>query len=451
MRSFLALAAIVLASAPARADGPPSAPPAAVEAIFAGIQGAESPGAAVLVARDGRVVLEKAWGLANIELDVPNTTQTRFRIASVTKPFTALAVLMLEERGRLRLDDPVSRYLPEYPHAARLTIRHLLTHTGGLPDFVSVEQSGEMPLESEPGTRLGYTNTGYALLGRIVERVAGEPYAAFLAREVFGPLGMRSTGVDHSAAILKGRAAGYVRGDDGTLRNVPLGDPGPEPFAGGLSSTVGDLYALVRGLEEGAVVRPETVERAWTPVMLPPGRPGAYGFGWMMDTYRGLREVAHGGDIDGYNAWLAIYPEARCTIVVLSNLSMHARMALPTAADIGHRLADIYLADSLGPAEVRTVTLEADTLDRYVGRYRVEAPQTILNVAGDVFTITREGERLMGQDRTMKAPLRAESETVFASTVAPITITFVVDGSGRASEAIVSLARLREFRIVRIE
>lgn len=452
MRSCIPLVLLTLLTPATRAEDP--APPThatAVDALFAAVEGTEAPGAAVLVARDGRVLLEKAWGLANIELGVPNTPQTRFRIASVTKPFTAIAVLMLEDEGRLHLDDPVSRYLPDYPHGARLTVRHLLTHTGGLPDFVSVEQSGQMPLESDPGARLNYSNTGYALLGRIVERVTGESYGSFLATRLFEPLHMTATGIDDPKTITKHRAAGYIRGDAGALLSVPLGDPGDEPFAGGLSSTVGDLYRLVRGLEQGTVLRRETLRRAWTPVVLPPGRPGAYGLGWMTGSYRGLREVGHGGDIDGYNAWLAVYPEARCTIVVLSNLSMHARTPLPPAADLGHRIADVYLADRLAPAQVRQVTLSAATLDRYVGRYRLEAPQTVLNVAGEVFTITRDGDSLFGEDRTMKAPLRAESDTVFASTVAPITITFAVDANGNAREGIVSLAGLREFRITRIE
>jgi D-alanyl-D-alanine carboxypeptidase len=453
MRRFVVVTLVILGVGAVRAEGPSTPDHApAVDALFAPVRDGDAPGAAVLVARDGRILLERAWGLAHLELEVPNTPQTRFRIGSVTKPFTALAVLLLEEQGLLRIDEPVSRYLPDYPHGSRVTIRHLLTHTGGLPDFVSVEQSGQMPLDAEPGTRLNYTNTGYALLGRIVERVSGESYAQFLARRLFTPLGLDSTGVDDPSAIIKHRAAGYVRGPAGALENVQLGDPGAEPFAGGLSSTVGDLYKLARGLDAGTVLRRDTIERAWTPVALPGGRTGAYGLGWTVKTYRGLREVGHGGDIDGYNAWLAIYPDARCTVVVLSNLSMHARGPLPPAADLGRRIADIYLADRLAPDEPPVdLTLPTATLDRYVGRYRVDAPQAIRNVAGDVFTISRDGDRLFGQDRTMRVPLRAESETVFASPAAPVRLSFVVGADGRAREAIVVLADLREFRVVRID
>lgn len=453
MRNVLLVVALTLvpAAAPTGAAPAPQDPEAAVDALFAGATGGDAPGAAVLVARDGRILVEKAYGLASLELRAPNTPETRFRIGSVTKPFTAMAVLMLYEAGRLNLDETVAQHLPDYPHGARITIRQLLSHTSGLPDFVSIDESGRLPLESEPGTRLNYSNTGYGLLGRIIERTAGQPYAEFLQARLFAPLGMTDTGVDIPRSITRGRAAGYLRDGSGALVNAPQGDFGAEPFAGGLSSTVRDLYRFVRGLEDGAVLRPATVTAAWTPVTLPPGRAGAYGLGWMIGSFRGLREIAHGGDIEGFNAWLAVYPDAGATIIVLSNLSMHAGTPLPPAAQLGHRLALLYLADVMEPQEAIPVSLAPEVLDRHAGRYRLEAPRTVLDIAGEELTIVREGSQLFARDRTMTTPLVAASATVFTSTLAPVTITFLVDGEGRTREALLSFAGLREFRAIRID
>lgn len=423
-----------------------------IDALFASLEGKQTPGAAVLVVRDGMVVHRAAYGLANVELGVPNTPETVFRIASVTKPFTAMAVLQLCERGRLGLDDRLSRFLPDFPGAAEITVRHLLTHTAGVPDFVSFEEARTRPLESRPGERLNYSNIGYEMLGRIIEAVSGSSYEAYLAENIFRPLQMSHTGVDSRRRIIPGRAAGYQPDGKGGFTNADYTEPGKVPAAGGLYSTVDDLLRWDQALDSGALIKPETVAAAFKPATLNSGRQVGYGFGWMLGTHRGLREVGHGGDISGYNASITRYPDLRLTVIVLSNMTMRPAGPIPTAGDLARRIAEILLADRMQPEQPSPdVQVAPAILDDYIGRYRLEAPRIILENAGEFFAFAREGSRLVGLAGTAKVPLFAESETTFYSKLMPAKITFLRNDAGKVTEFILVLAGLREYRAVRIE
>lgn len=423
-----------------------------VDALFAPLDGKQTPGAAVLVVRDGAVVHRAAYGLANVELGVPNRPETVFRIASVTKTFTAMAILQLCERGRLGLDDRLSRFLPEFPGATEITVRHLMTHTAGVPDFVSFEEAKTRPPESRPGERLNYSNIGYEMLGRIIEAVSGLSYEAYLAENIFRPLQMSHTGVDSRRRIIPGRAAGYQPDGKGGFTNADYTEPGKIPAAGGLYSTVDDLLRWDQALDSGALVSPETVAAAFKPATLNSGRQVGYGFGWMLATHRGLREVGHGGDISGYNASIARYPDLRFTVIVLSNMTMRPAGPIPTAGDLARRIAEILLADRMQPEQpAPDVQVAPSILDDYVGRYRLEAPRIILENAGEFFAFAREGSRLVGQAGPAKVPLFAESETTFYSKVMPAKITFLRNDAGKVTEFILVLGGLREYRAVRIE
>jgi CubicO group peptidase (beta-lactamase class C family) len=233
-----------------------------VDALFQCVTGVDAPGAAVLVAQNGTILLAKGYGYANIEHRVPNTPQTRFRLASVTKSVTAAAILHLLDAGKLSLDDRVAKYLPDMPHADQITIRHLLTHTSGL------QTAEKDPLEFTPGEHLNYSNTGYQVLGRIIEKVAGLSYEDYLRAGVFGPLGMQDSGADHYAPISLNRASGYDRdGRDGYVNAWP-GDMGEAFSAGGLYSTVEDLYRFDQALINGKLLKPETAAAAFSPARL---------------------------------------------------------------------------------------------------------------------------------------------------------------------------------------
>jgi CubicO group peptidase (beta-lactamase class C family) len=440
-----------VAFAGAEASASPPAPTEKIDQIFAPVAGKDLPGAAVVVVKDGIVVHSKAYGLSSIELGVPNTTRTKFRLASVSKSFTALAVLRLVEQGRLHLDDPLARYVPDFVGGDQIKIHHLLTHTAGLPDFVSFEEASRMPRDSAPGERLNYSNIGYLALGRVIEKVTGQSYESDLREAIFAPLGMNDTGVDRRPALEKGRASGYVIGPEGALVNAEYSDTASEPAAGGLYSTAEDMTRWIQALLAGRIVSPATFEEATTPVTLADGHRGGYGYGFMLAPFRGLREVAHGGDISGFNTYFALYPEERLAVVVLSNVGMRPPGPLPTAGDLVHRIVELMAGDRLGPEWPEVVKISTSLLDRYVGRYRLEVPPAVAAVMGDAVEISREGGRVFAEAKQTRVELFAESETAFFAKEGPgVRITFTPAAEGAAREGVLSLMGLREFRLRRL-
>ena len=421
-------------------------PPPAVEALFASMS--HTPGAAVLVARDGKVLLCRGYGLADVAGAVPIRPETRFNIASISKPFTALAILKLREEGKVRLEDALAVYLPDLPNARRFTLRQLLSHTSGLPDFVGFDQAMSGPLDFEPGDRLNYSNIGYSALGRVIEVVSGRSYEDYVRRAILAPLNLTATYVDHGSG--SGRATGYRLDEAGGFVPVAPQDRSADPAAGGLVSNVEDLFRLDQALYGSALLPSAVLDEAFAPVSLTDGHLGHYGFGWMVGHFRGLREIAHGGDIDGFNGFLARYPGERFTVIVLANYPMASSGAFPTAADLAHHIVESYLGDRLEAGRA-PVAVDPALLATYAGQYKLQGPPPLVAAMGEVLTIAAEGGRLTGSDRNGRsAVLEAESDNVFASTGGPITLTFVRDGQGRVDGLIVSLAGLREFRAIRV-
>jgi CubicO group peptidase (beta-lactamase class C family) len=416
-----------------------------IDALFSSIAGKDLPGAAVVVLANGEVIHSRAYGLANVELGVANTTRTKFRLASVTKSFTSLAVLQLVEQGRLRLEDPLSPYVPDFVGGDKITIHHLLSHTAGLPDFMSFDEAKRLPRDSAPGERLNYSNIGYIALGRVIAKVTGKTYETYLREAIWSPLGMNETGVDHRQPIEKGRAAGYVIGPDGGLLNADYTDSLGDPEAGGLYSTAEDMTLWVKALLAGRIVSAATLAKATTPVRLAGGREGVYGYGFMLAPFRGLKEVGHGGDISGFNTYVAIYPDEDLAVIVLSNLGMQPPGPLPTAGDLAHRIVTILVGDRLGPEWPAVVAVPPPVLDRYTGRYRLEAPPTVTGIMGDTIEVSREAEHLFAAGKLGRAEIFAQSETTFYARMGSLTISFLPGG-----EAVLGLMGLREFRLLRL-
>jgi len=326
--------------------------------------GSDAPGAAVIVIRDGVVLKRATWGMADLERGVPIETDTAFRLASVSKQFTAMAIMMLAEEGRLSYDDPVTRFLPELSRFGdALTIRHLLTHSGGLPDYydVMVEISGvERPRTRdalavlsvwgeplfEPGERYEYSNPGYELLALIVEEASGKTYSEFVETRIFAPLGMtRSLVFDERAPTIARRAYGYRREGDG----FRLDDDDPLNFvigSGGIYSTVEDLARWDQALYGEELVRAETLAEAFRPSRLTSGEEVPYGFGWRVAKHLGRTRVSHGGEWVGFQNFIARYPDDRFSVIVLSNLAETDSEGLADA------LAGLYLDEAgRGPRE----------------------------------------------------------------------------------------------------
>jgi CubicO group peptidase (beta-lactamase class C family) len=294
------------------------------EADFAG---------AALVARGDRVLLSQGYGQASTALGTPNTPRTPFRIGSMTKQFTAAAILMLQERGRLRVDGPVCEYLDDCPSAWRpITIHHLLTHASGLvhldelpglvptigvkrsvPDLLGLFR--DAPLRNPPGGPFFYSNAGYDLLGAVVEKVSGQPWGAFLRASVFAPLGMADTAYDPELELLDRTAVGYVRNRAGNVSLVRVNPVAHAYAAGGLQSTVEDLYRWERALATGRVLGDASREAMFTAQTV-----FGYGYGWQISTPMGRRIATHSGHLNGFSACVTVYPDDDVYLIALSNL-----------------------------------------------------------------------------------------------------------------------------------
>jgi len=287
---------------------------------------AEGPGAAVAVRHRGELIHNRGYGLANVEWNIPIDADTVFRIGSITKQFTAAAILKLMEEGALELDDPIERHLPDYPVGARrITVRHLLNHTSGiksytgLPNFFASLSQKELPVpemidvfkdlppDFEPGERFLYNNSGYLLLGAIIERLSGKDYGTYLRDAFFTPLGLTRTRYLHDRPVTPKRAAGYERRDREVLNAAPLSMNWPHA-AGALGSTVTDLLRWDEALRRGEIVSPASYALMTSPNRLNSGAPVKYGFGLGFSDYRGRRHVGHGGGINGFMTNLVHWP-----------------------------------------------------------------------------------------------------------------------------------------------
>ena len=347
------LAAAALSSSAAARQG--AVPEARVDAVLSKWD-ATTPGCAVGVSLQGKSVLEKAYGMADLEHDVPIKPDTIFEAGSVSKQFTAAAILLLAREGKLSLDDQARKYVPELPdYGAPLTIRQMLNHTSGLRDWGSVVAIAGWPrgtrvhnhahvldvvsrqrsLNFPSGTRYSYCNTGYNLAAIIVSRVSGQPFAEFTRARIFTPLGMsRTSWRDDYTRVVKDRAIAYSGAPGGFSTEMPFENIHGN---GGLLTTVADLLRWTRNFSQPVVGDAQFVKELQTPGRFNDGRPHGYALGLTIGTYEGLREVAHSGATAGYRAWLSEYPERQVAVAVLCNVGSG------NAPQYAHAVADLYL------------------------------------------------------------------------------------------------------------
>ena len=372
-----------------------AAAPTTVDDVFAKYT-PSTPGCAVGVAIDGRRVAIKGYGLADLEHDVPIGEDTIFEAGSVSKQFTAAAVLLLARDGKLSIDDPVRRYIPELPDfGPPLTIRHMLNHTSGLRDWGSVESIAGWPRTSRvythahvldivsrqkalnfaPGTRWSYSNTGFNLAAIIVSRVSGMPFADFVRERIFAPRGMtRTSWRDDYTRIVKGRALAYEERDGAFHTDMPFENVYGN---GGLLTTAGDLLRWNENFAAPVVGDAAFVEEQQRPGAFNDGRPHIYAFGLYVRSYRGVREVSHSGSTAGYRAFLARYPDQHTSVAVLCNV------ASANATQLARQVDDIYVKNLKPPMDAGPTAAQ---LSAAAGLYR-----STLN--GETITI---GERRNG-------------------------------------------------------
>jgi CubicO group peptidase (beta-lactamase class C family) len=322
----------------------------------------------VLVDRDGKAILDKGYGSANLEWNIPNAPDTRFRLGSITKQFTAASILLLEERGKLKVEDPISKYMPDAPAAWKnITFVHLLSHTSGIPSFTSfpdyeqlqsspvtpeqlVARFRDKPLDFQSGEKWQYSNSGYALLGYLLEKISGQKYCDFLQQNIFAPLAMHDTGCDRNSMILPRRASGYTPGAHG-LENASYIDMTVPFSAGELYSTTGDLLRWQQGLFGGKVLNPASLTKMTTPVK------ENYGFGLSIETIKGHERISHGGGINGFNTSEAWYPKEKLSIIVLANVNGNS------PSEISNRLASIMYGEPvILPSERKEVSVPINAL-----------------------------------------------------------------------------------------
>ena len=389
----------------------------------------------VLVARNGQVLVDKGYGYADLEWQIPDTPETKFRLGSMTKQFTAAGILLLEDRGKLSTDDLVKKYMPDAPAAwDKITIYNLLTHTSGIPNFTSfpdyrssegtpatpaqlVARFRDKPLDFQPGDNWNYSNSGYVLLGYLIEKISGQTYQNFIQENFFKPLGMNDSGYDSNSAIIPHRASGYAPGPGGPV-NAGYIDMSIPFSAGALYSTTHDLLRWDEALYGGKVLSAPALKKMTTPFKQ------NYACGLMVQTVQGHTVYEHNGGIEGFNTDMAYYPDEKIVLIALSNLNGNA------PGSIVQQLGEIAHGQKIVlPSERKEIAVAPEILARYVGVYGL-APNFNLNI-----TLV-DGQLISQATGQGKVPLFAESETMFFPKVVNAELEFPKGEQGPASQVI---------------
>ena len=387
----------------------------------------------VLVVDGDRVLLDKGYGMADLEWGIPNAPDVKFRLGSLTKQFTATLVLLLQQDGKLKIEDPVSKYLPDAPKTwEKVTLANLLGHTSGIPSFTNMKEFGvwrmsphtteeelalfkDKPLDFEPGSKFDYSNSNFEVLGAVIEKVSGKKYGDLLRERIFGPLEMKESGLDSDELILPKRAQGYMPGPGGLVlaRSESMSVPWA---AGSIYSTTGDLLKWEHGLFGGKVLNADSLK-----AMTTPGK-GDYGLGVFIANKDGVKVVSHGGGIEGFNTNLMYAPDRRIATVVLGNVNGGA------PGSMGDQLLDVVLGKPVVLAnERKAVPITKEELAKFVGVYDL-APTFSLTVAlaGDGLTVQGTGQPALP---VIYQGVKDGHPRFFASVVGA-EIEFIPDASG---------------------
>lgn len=362
-----------------------------------------SPGIALLVATDGKIIYKKGFGYADLKNKITVTPETKFRIGSVTKQFTAAAILKLQEKGLLSVTDKLSRFIPDFPRGDEVTIHHLLTHTSGIRSYTSKNEFIDRvtktitpdsliaffkndPYDFNPGERYMYNNSAYFLLGYIISQVSGKSYDAYLKETFFEPLQMNNTGIHYAGIKLEKEAKGYTKNSNNKFEEGLNWDMSWAGAAGAMYSTVDDLLKWNQALHGGKVLSEKSYQAAITPVVLNSGEQAAskYGYGLAMYRYRGIDAIGHSGGLHGFVTQLVYYPAEKLTVAMFTNTSDPEVNFSP---DI---IAEAFLWNKMdAQASYAESGMKPKNLEQYTGRFE------ILNVG--VITVTAEEGRLFAQ------------------------------------------------------
>jgi CubicO group peptidase (beta-lactamase class C family) len=367
----------------------------------------------VLLAKEGKIIFSKGYGMADLEWNVPNSSTTRFNIASMTKQFTAASILLLEDRGKLNTNEPVKKYLTDAPRSwDKITIYNLLTHTSGISGDAAKYEPGspdklvfnDKPLDFQPGEQWAYTNLGYIVLGYLIEKISGQTYEEFVQQNIFKPLGMNDSGLFSFVTIIPRRASGYWPGGNG-LENADRPDTRYGFSAGALYSTTEDLLRWEEGLFGGKVLSPASLRKMTTPFK------SDYACGLHVKRVNGRLMIEHDGNNIGFNADMAYYPEDRVAVIVLANLN-----GTVTGEMIGALAAVAHGETPPVPSIHKQISLSKEVLARYAGSYQFSNYSLKMVPEGD--------HLLVVFDNGGTLPMFPESETRFFSKPWPIQFEF---------------------------
>jgi D-alanyl-D-alanine carboxypeptidase len=401
----------------------------------------DGPGAAVIVVKDGRAIFRKGYGMANLELKTPLQADMVFELGSLTKQFTSTAILMLVEQGRLSLDEDLHKYLPDYPDkGAKISIENLLTHTSGIKSYTNdpkfpamwrqdltvqqiIDVTKDDPLEFPPGTKWKYDNTGYILLGAIIEKVSGMPYADYVRKNIFESLGMKHSYYGSNSAVIPGRASGYSRNGGNWVNAQYLSMTLPYA-AGSLMSSVDDLAIWDGAISAGKLLSKASWDRAFTPYKLANGDDTHYGYGWAIDAYDGHSIVRHNGGIFGYVSEVVRLPKDHVFVAMLTNSDGHDF----DTGFLATELAAVAIGDPY--REPVQVKLDPKEFDVYTGVYR--------NTDQTLGTVRREGDRLFAQRAGLpKLEMFAYSDHEFFLKDSFVRFAFEKDASGNIAALVI--------------
>ncbi|MES2513887.1 MAG: serine hydrolase [Bacteroidota bacterium] len=348
----------------------------------------------VSISKKGISLLSKGYGMANYSYDIPNTAQTKFKLASVSKQFTAMAIMILQEQGKLSTDDKLTKYIANYPNGDKITIHHLLTHTSGIHNFTDTERYDSImmlphtldkiityfkttKLDFEPGEKFSYSNSGYILLSYIIEKASGKSYPEFITTQIFTPLGMKNSGVFDGNKLIKNLAIGYTNGDSG-VENVTYIDMSIPSGAGALYSTVEDMQLWDRALYSEKLVSKDAINK-----MITPFKEG-YAYGWIIDEYLKHRWINHTGGIQGFSTVINRFPDDELCIVILKNVDNYMSFS-------ASKVCRAIMFDDAYELPVERIAINIDKLigQKLCGDYELDP--------GFVMALTMEGDRMFVQ------------------------------------------------------
>jgi CubicO group peptidase (beta-lactamase class C family) len=416
----------------------------------------QEPGIAVLAARKGKVIYRKAFGSANLELNVPLKPDMVFRIGSISKQFTAIGILQLIEQGRLHLADSVQQYIKDFPSKGHtISIEHLLTHTSGIPDYMAIDHPDpyierhdftpqfiidhfkNAPLQFVPGTKYAYTNSGYTLLASIIEKVSGMSFRDYMRKNVLEKAGLKHTFYLNEQTILRGRVSGYNH-DKGFYENADYQSLSIGYGAGDLLSTVDDLYAWNNALLAGKLVKKETLDKAFTAYRLPNGKSTDYGYGWFVTRVHGAPCIKHEGQVSGFISEEFYFPEQDVFVAAITNLRSPEDNT--SFSDQRFKLMFQIPQTILGNKLLKEAVVPDSVLDTYAGKYKT--------VQGEKIILIKRKEHSLILVDGGEGKLHALTTTRFLVPNVPVEtiLEFIVGTDGKVVKMMVEQRGLHEWK-----